>query len=272
MDTLFSCRNCIHNCAQGLNLGRGVGYCLQWNSLIRDPADTTCKYLHRKDLPRFLVEEGLEEHATEFLKFPTLASLSTKRPIPKERYSERIGWERGQFDPLILLAARYHRTDRAWVLIQTLSGRVDGRVSLAHSALMRRYMNQCGTWISSYRLVLALVREIDAKPRFDSADLVILEGDTAESVSDDAFWEVVFARFAAIQEYGWHAGLDELIWATDRVNGALVEFDWTSLQPELAAQRENWTALIIQHAMKEGEFFPRDQYGQTPDDRPDEAR
>src|SRR5438105_7461535 len=149
MDALFSCRNCIHNCGQSLNIGRGLWYCLQHNSLIENPDDTTCKYLHRKDLPRFVVEEGIEEHASEFVRFPALVSLSSKQPIAKLWYSERVGWEKRDFDPIVLLSAQYHRTDRAWILIQAMSSGIDGRRSLSHASLVRRYMNQCGTWTSS---------------------------------------------------------------------------------------------------------------------------
>src|SRR5208282_4055783 len=31
-------------------------------------------------------------------------------------------------------------------------------------------------------------------------------------------WDVIFVRMSAIQEYGWHAGLERLIWASDAVN------------------------------------------------------
>jgi len=188
MDALFSCRNCVHNCGQSLNIGTGLGYCLQHNSLIANPDDTTCKYLYRKDLPRFVVEEGIEEHAAEFVRFPALVSLSTKEPIQKMWYSERVGWERHQFDPIVLLSAQYHRTDRAWVLIQAMSSGIDGRRSLSHASLVRRYMNQCGTWTSSYRLALAVIQELDSTPRFSTDDLVVRKGDTLEEVATDALW------------------------------------------------------------------------------------
>lgn len=256
MDALFSCRNCIHNCGQSLNIGNGVGYCLQHNSMIENPEDTTCKYLHRKDLPRFMVEEGIEEHAAEFVAFSGLVALSTKTALPKLWYSERIGWEHRTFDPIVMLSAQYHRTERAWVLIQALSSGIDGRRSLSHAALVRRYMNHCGTWTSSYRLVLAMIQEMDSRPQFASADLVIRAGDRAEDVASDALWDVVFNRLSAVQEYGWHAGLENLLWAVDELNGALTEFDWDALQSELAEKRVAWTDQIIAHAKQQGEFFP----------------
>ena len=51
MDELFSCRNCIQNAGQSLTTGHGSGFCLTHNSVIPDPIRTTCKFLHRKDLP-----------------------------------------------------------------------------------------------------------------------------------------------------------------------------------------------------------------------------
>src|SRR5262245_27949066 len=88
MDELFSCRNCIRNAGQSLLIGTGSGFCLQYESVIRDPDRTTCKYLHRKDLPCFVVEEGTREHAAEFAGFPLLVSLDTREPIEQIRYSE----------------------------------------------------------------------------------------------------------------------------------------------------------------------------------------
>jgi len=64
-----------------------------FDSIIRDPGRTTCKYLHRKDLPYFVVDEGVREHAAEFAGFPLLVSLETKEPIEQIRYSEKLRWE-----------------------------------------------------------------------------------------------------------------------------------------------------------------------------------
>src|SRR5204862_1963992 len=100
MGELFSCRNCIHNSGQSLLIGQGSGFCLQHESVIWDPDRTTCKYLHRKDLPYFVVDEGTREHAAEFAGFPFLVSLDAKEPIERIRYSERLRWEKGTFDPI----------------------------------------------------------------------------------------------------------------------------------------------------------------------------
>jgi len=273
MNILFSCRNCVQNCAQGLNLGKGVGYCLQHDSIIHDSEDTTCKYLHRKDLPSFVVEESAEEHRREFWEFPYLVSMTAKRSLRPEWYSEKVGWERRDFDSLIFLSSQYHRAPRAWVLIQSLSGRVDGRISLLHASMLRRYTSNCGSWKSSYKLILGLIQELDATPSFSQADLVVREGDVISEVNTQATWEVFFTRLGAIQEYGWHSGIEELRWASDHLGDALIAFDWSALLPELSKRREDWMSSVIAHAKENGQFFAEPKRDSAPDgDNDDERR
>ena len=123
--------------------------------------------------------------------------------------------------------------------------------------MMRRYMNNCGTWTSSYRLVLALIQEFDASPQFARTDLVLREGDDESDVAHNALWEVFFTRLAALQEYGWHSGIEELLWASDRLNGALISLDWDKLKPELSRRQEEWTDRVINHAKENSQFFPK---------------
>jgi hypothetical protein len=257
MDALFSCRNCIHNPSQSLNIGQGPGYCLRHSSVIFDSLITTCKYLHRKDLASFVIEEGVREHAAEFAMCPGMANLATKEPIGRIVYSEKFVWERGLFDPLTHAVAQYHKADRSWIFIQSIATGVDGRRSIAYSSLVRRYVNTCETWTSSYRLFLGFVQEVDSTPIFEPRDLFRqYSKQTLEDANQQALWDVVFSRISALQEYGWHASLEELMWVTDSLNGALSEFNWDRLKVELAAKRQQWTKLIIDHAQNEGVFFP----------------
>ena len=259
MDELFSCRNCVNNCAQTIHIGAGVGFCVQHNSVIKQPSETTCKYLHRKDLPGFVVNDGISEHAAEFAHFPGLVSLRAHKPVPKTVYSELHAWETKSFDPLLHSLAQYHKANPAWVFIQSFSGGLDGRRSLAHTSLIRRYMNHCGTWTSSYRLVLASLQELDCTPHFERNDLAVQSTDAPEEVEEvreQALWDVVFSRLSGLQEYGWHAGIERIMWATDELNGALSEMDWSVLAQHLHEKGIEWTELIIEHAKEEGEFFP----------------
>jgi hypothetical protein len=256
MDELFSCRNCIHHPGQSLLIGRGSGFCLQHESVIPDPDHTTCKYLHRKDLPHFVVDEGVREHAAEFAGFPLLVSLDRRVSIERIRYSERLRWESGTFDPVVHVLAQYYKVQPRWILISAFSGGIDGRRSLVHSSLVRHYMDKCSTWKSSYRLVLGLLEEIDTQPQFEPRALVYAEGTSDDEAAENATWDVVLARLAALQEYGWHAGLENLIWASDSLNGSLAELNWAGLQVELASRREPWIELIIASAKQHHEFFP----------------
>ncbi len=255
MDILFSCRNCIHNCVQSPNIGPGSGFCLLHSSVIWEAKTTTCKYLHRKDLPHFVVDEGIREHAAEFAVFSNLVNLHTKEIINKIPYSEKFAWENNLFDPLLNTLAQYGKVDKIWIFVQAFAGGVNGRRALVHTSLVRRYMNKCDTWTSAYRLILALLQEIDIEPHFDPRSLIEEEDVTLAETQFQALWDVIFTKIASLQEYGWHAGLEDLMWATDTLNGGLSELNWQVLQKELARQREKWTARIIDHAKKEGEFF-----------------
>lgn len=256
MDELFSCRNCIHNCGQSLLIGRGAGYCLTHDSVLFHPERSTCKYLHRKDLPRFVVDEGLREHAGEFAGVSGIADLIDCKPIERLQYSEKFVWERKQFDPLNQSLAQYHKTQPSWIFLQAMSGGIDGRRLLAHASLVRRYMDYCGTWRSSYRFVLALVQELPNTPQFQDKDLNAGDALPDDEFRRDALWDVFFTRLSGIQEYGFHSGQETLMWATDQFNGALADFDWPALITVLNDKVQDWTDLIIKHAVDEGEFFP----------------
>jgi hypothetical protein len=265
MDELFSCRNCIHNSAQTLLIGRGVGLCLMHKSVIKDPSRTTCKYLTRKDMPSFVVDEGVKEHAYEFATFSSMVDMQTMSPVERVYYSERHAWLTHSFDALTQNLAHSYKIKPTWVFVQSLAGGSDGRRSLAHSSLVRRYMANCRTWRSSYRFVLALVQELPRTPRFEIEDIIAEDGrDNAQ----EAIWDVFFARISGVQEYGFHSGLAELMWATDQLNGSLSNFDWPKLKDELQIKSSIWTNLIIQHAQAEDAFFPEraEENRDDPDD------
>ena len=256
MDELFSCRNCVHNCGQSLLIGRNEGFCIKHDSVLFKPHRSTCKYLHRKDLPRFVVDEGLREHAGEFAGFSAIADLAEHTPIERLPYSEKFMWEQKRFDPLNQSLAQYHKTNPSWIFIQAMSGGIDGRRSLTYASLVRRYMDHCGNWQSSYRFILALALELPSTPRFTDKDLNIDDFEPDDDIRQDAVWDVFFCRLSAIQEYGFHSGLENLMWATDQLNGALAELDWSTLRTQLDAKADEWTDQILQHAKTNGAFFP----------------
>jgi hypothetical protein len=253
LNGLFSCRNCIHNSGQTLTVGRGTGFCLHHNSIIRDSRGTTCKYLHRKDLPWFTVDEAKREHAAEYAEFSGMADLYKRTPVSLAFYSEKFAWDNKTFDPLTNVLARYHKSKPSWIFVESLTGGVDGRRSIAHGCLVRRYMANCNSWKSSYRLVMAVVQELSDTPHFKDEDICFEDGLTP--TKEDALWDLIFIRLTLLQEYGWHAGLEYLVWIPDALGDAIVDFDWERLQPHLASLRVSITETIIDHAQKEGEYF-----------------
>jgi len=250
MDELFSCRNCIHNSAQTPLIGRGTGFCLMHRSILKHPERMTCKYLTRKDMPFFVVDEGVREHAYEYASFPMIADMSTGQSVSRTPYSEKHAWSSGTYDALTQILAHSYKIKPTWVFVQSLAGGADGKRLLAHSSLVRRYMANCGTWRSSYRFALSVINEVSQRPFFAASDL--LEGTTA----DEAEWDVLFARLSCVQEYGFHSGIDELMWATDHINGSLVEFNLVRIRQELDEKSPEWVEMVIRHAADNGEFFP----------------
>ena len=266
MEELFSCRNCIHNCGQSLLIGRGSGFCVKHDSVIPSPDRTTCKYLHRKDLPRFVVDEGLREHAGEFAGFSGMADLVKRAPVERLQYSERFVWEHNQYDPITQGLAQYHKAKSSWIFLQAMSGGIDGRRSLTHASLVRRYMDNCGTWKSSYRFVLAVVKDLANSPQFQSSDLVTYENISEDELREDAVWDVFFTKLSGVQEYGFHSGIEKLMWCTDQLNGSLTALDWEGLGRELEIKVPEWLELIIKRATDEGEFFSQTaDFGSQPE-------
>jgi len=256
VDVLYSCRNCIHNGVQTIFVGAGAGFCLKFNSVIHRPDQTTCKYLHRKDLPRFVVDEGLMEHAAEFAGCSGIASLRTTKPIQRVHYNEQYYWEHGQFSPLTHALAQYFKTKRHWIMVQVFAGSVDGLRAIAHASLFRRYLDTCAKWQSSWRLVLALIQELDSEPQFTAE--MLTRPDSRDS-RDDALWDVFFVRLSAIQEFGWHSGIEEMRWLSDSLNGSLSAFDWKGLKPDLAEVKPSLTKAVIALAKKEHVYFGQDE-------------
>ena len=251
MDELFSCRNCIHNSGQTLNIGRGVGFCLQHDSVIWDSSRTTCKYHFRGDLPWFVVDEARNEHAAEFARFSGLVDLYKKENIDRIFYSERFTWERSQFDSVTNALARYHQSAKKWIFIEAFSGGVDGRRSVARSCLTRRYMSICNTWRSSFRLTLDIVSQLAVKPEFVPSDVCEERGGPEE-----ALWDVVFSKLSLVQEYGWHDGLTDLQWITDSID-SLTELNWEPIRAQLEQAIPKILGLMFEHAKENRGYFER---------------
>jgi hypothetical protein len=219
-------------------------------SILKVPGQTTCKYLTRKDMPFFVIDEGVKEHAYEYASFSSIVDMPSARSVDRTPYSEKHAWEAGTYDSLTQILAHSYKVKPTWIFVESLSGGVDGRRLLAHSSLVRRYMANCGTWRSSYRFALSVIKEVSRRPFFAGDDLL-------ENVTpDDAEWDVLFARLSCVQEYGFHSGIDELMWVTDHVNGALSNLELVGFSQELSRKSLEWVEMVIRHATDNGAFFP----------------
>jgi SOS regulatory protein LexA len=246
---LFSCRNCIHNPAQGLTVGRGPGFCLQWGSVIERPEQTTCKYLHRKDLPAFLVRRATEEHADDLSATRGMVDLHGHAPVPARRY---VAGSSTLLDPANHVVASYHALDsggdmtmeRRGELIALFAGSVDGRWALLHASLVRRGM--LGSVASHTRttLALALLEEVGSDVFFDERDFVASEGSPGDSTPAAARWEVAYARLSGIQEFAWHAGNERLKHPLRELGGAVAAQDWPELVCALEGLKESWIDTV----------------------------
>ena len=94
--------------------------------------------------------------------------LTPRHPVEQVRYSEKFRWEKGSFDPIVHALAQYYKVKPRWGFISAFSGGVDGRHALTHSSLVRHYMDHCGTWKSSVRLILG------ACPRRSTSSLFLI--------------------------------------------------------------------------------------------------
>lgn len=265
---LFSCRNCIQNPIQGLCSGVGDGYCVHWSSVIKKPESTTCKYHHRKDLPLFLVEDATKEHAAEFSIVPGIADLKTKQRISSLSYSERHTWEIRRYDPQLNAVAGYHRRSDAlgeegseespprWRIIQAFAGSIDGRKALGFASLVRRYMQHCDSWWSSYRFILGVIAEIDYEVFFRDDDIVNSSDVSELEMREQATWEVFYTRLSGIQEFGWHASLDSLKFPMRELS-AYIGDSWNGIKSVLTDLKKRWEDEVIALATQEGQFFPQ---------------
>ncbi len=68
-------------------------------------------------------------------------------------------------------------------------------------------MDKCGTWRSSYRLVLAVRTELPTEPRFNDEDLNP-DGDDIEIVRSEALWDVMIVQHASEEGVFFPTGSD----------------------------------------------------------------
>ncbi|HEU4410439.1 MAG TPA: hypothetical protein VFS43_34610 [Polyangiaceae bacterium] len=245
---LFTCRNCIHNPAQGLTFGPGPGFCLQWGALLKQPDRTTCKYLHRKDLPHFLVREAQVEHEAEFAANRALADVETHDDVPASAFDDRALPRAERIDPVTRAVANYYTLAAAPTvpltrrsrLITLFAGSRDARRASAHACLVRG-MGDPQSRHEWFRRILGLIEEVDIEFVVSPSDLI----GSGEASKADVQWEIANIRLAAVQEYGWHLGREELKFPLNSELEALAaDQKWDGFMAKLGELKGEWADQI----------------------------
>jgi hypothetical protein len=240
---LFSCRNCIHNPSQGLTLGTGSGYCMKWHSLIERPERTTCKLLHRKDLAYFQTEESLREHAEEFASCTSMADLESHAPLVRHPPAESHG---AQLDPMTRVVITYDTLDKPSLqpgLLNLLAGSTEGRRSLAYASLVRGAIHPGPMPEQAWDWVSGLVDDVDRIVFLEPSE-VLGAGQAGDEAIEAARWEVLYTRLSGVQEVGWHASIDDLMFPMRELHTYVAEQDWNGLIGRLSELKERWMAQL----------------------------
>ncbi len=247
---LFTCRNCIYNPAQGLTFGPGRGFCIQWGALLKRPERTTCKYLHRKDLPHFLVREAIAEHEAEFSANQALADVETHQNVDASPFNDEAASQVERIDPVTRAVATYHSIAAApdtslalrSQLIALFAGARDARRASVHACLIRGFLPGAPATRHHWRRrLLDLVEEIDLEFVVAPNDLVAA-GEPSEA---EVCWEIADIRLAAVQEYGWSLGNEELKFPLSGELEALATArKWGGFVAELGKTKGRWADLL----------------------------
>lgn len=256
MRNLYTCQNCIYNPSQYLEVGTKTGFCLKHDSLIFQASITTCRFFKRKDLPSFLAEEGIAEHVSEFTSTQGLVNYQTKMQIRKQHYSEEYCWNNDLFDPLLHEVTIYYKMEKKWPFLRAASASRHPIKGLIHSCLVRRYISQCGAQKDNYSIVLDAVLNLKDFPEFKIDDFRMpIEVDQYLAIKDIYAKDITLLKIYGIQEYGELVQDDNIMWATEELNGA-VEYsipEFINAVNRLIPWLKN---TIIRGSQARGTFFP----------------
>lgn len=258
MDNLYSCKNCIYNPSQYGELGTETGFCLRYDSLLKNSNSTTCRSLRRKDLPYFICEGGHDEHKATFANEQGIVFYHSKHPVDRMFYSEEDAWVNNYYDDSLHNVALYHKSDKKWLYIKTFMSSNNIVRSLSASSISRRYLKHCGSGgTDNYRVMLYLTNDL-------LSNLYMTKDDFINEISDERFEEVKgeyckevkLLSIYGLQEYGAMFDNEYLMWVTDELNDSLLSSydgffnDLKLLIPEIQKS-------IVESSKARGTFFPK---------------
>jgi hypothetical protein len=266
MNNPYTCDNCLFNPIQYREIGTKVGFCLKYSCLLRNSLHTTCHFLKRKDLPSFLAEEGVTEHASEFPESEGIVFYYGKYKDEIKRYCGYHAWATGTYDPYLYEAALYHKTAKKWTFIQAFAASRNPIKSIMSSSLTRRYIGQCGPERDNYLLILSVVK--DLKERIDlRADDFRWEVSSGEFSRLEEFYlkDIKLFQLYAIQEYGHLMKDERIMWISDELNGSLLA-SWKEFFSSVDNLVPAIMTYVIESAQKRNEFFPKKEETEIEED------
>ncbi|MCB1097558.1 MAG: hypothetical protein KDN22_18445 [Verrucomicrobiae bacterium] len=222
---------------------------------MKNASHTTCRFLRRKDLPKFVAEESEAEHAEEFSGTTGVVFYFNKIPQAKQRYSEKHAWLTNTFDTRLNEVAIYHKTKKKWIFLQALLGSRNPVTNVMQSSLVRRYIANCGPDRDNFRLVLSLTQELAEPVEIRVADFRIeLSADEFASIRESYQRDVLLLRLYAIQEYGHMIENDDIMWISDELNGSFLS-SWNEFTVAVRSLVPLVQRKITEHAQSAGVFF-----------------
>lgn len=257
MRNLYTCDNCIFNPAQYQDVGAKTGFCLRYNSLLKNSSHTTCRFLKRKDLPYFITEEGHKEHSKAFANTKGIVFYYTKITEPFKNYSQHHVWMNHIFDPYLHEVAIYHQSGKKWVYLEAFSASRNPIKSIIYSSLTRRYIAQCGSQKDNYRIILCLSSDIGEKIELQPKDFRIeITHEEFDALQDTYLKDIVLMKLYAIQEYGFIMQDENIMWVSDELNGALLS-SWREFFVSIQELVPMIQSYIVASATKRNTFFPQ---------------
>jgi len=256
MRNLYVCDNCLWNPAQYQDIGASIGFCLRYNSLLKNASHTTCRFFQRKDLPSFVAEDGHQEHAKTFAESHGIVYYSTTVAEQVTPYSHRHMWLTHTFDPYLHEVAMYHQMEKKWIYLETFPASRNPIKSIMYSSFVRRYIAQSGAQHDHYRMMLCLSSDLNETIELQLRDFRIeLSSGEFEAVHETYLKDIVLLKLYALQEYGNIVHDDELMWVSDELGGALTS-SWREFFASVRQCVPLIQSAIIASATQRKTFFP----------------
>lgn len=217
---LYSCRNCIFNPAETTSYPpqSGMGFCTIYKVNLPHSHVTTCRHLHRKDCPQFLVMEGIEQHIREF---PERRSPSYLYDHGEAEYlinldMREVGYGEKFRNGILNKITAASKLGEKWVLIDEISQNREIVYQNSFASFVRGYPPAATGW-SSYKQFM--VKSVTLLGQFGETYFDVGNGFKRKN---EVKTEVMLNFISTIQEHGWRLQDNRLMEIDLRVADSLL--------------------------------------------------